>query len=160
MDFSIWIKTFGTVKWCWDKIKISLSLLLRQAFWNCRYFSTIETNFLLVLRSTVSIETRQIKTPRLIINFFLKKVGSLSKNLKKLLIKMQKGVRPKKNFQNPMPLSPQTDQHLIYPPPRFSTTVHLVCAQVFVLFVCDVIRKSEWPEKSLTFSVSHSNILS
>jgi len=35
-DFLISINTFGTGRWCWDKIKVSWSS--RQAFWNCLGF--------------------------------------------------------------------------------------------------------------------------
>ncbi len=71
-DFSISIETFGTGKWCQDKIKISQS---QSRLLDCRdklfesveIFSTIETYFFLVSRLKVSIETtsRQIETPRL-----------------------------------------------------------------------------------------------
>ncbi len=49
-DFSIWIETFGTGKWCRDKIKISLSRsrLLNhrdKLFESVEIFSTIETYF-------------------------------------------------------------------------------------------------------------------
>ncbi len=64
-DFSISIETFGTERWCRDKIEMSRSL--RLTFWNCRDFLNRQDWLFLVSRSRVLIETtsRQIETPRL-----------------------------------------------------------------------------------------------
>jgi hypothetical protein len=71
-DFLIPIETFGTRRWCWDKIEISRSRLRLldsqdKLFEIVEIFSTLETYFLSVSRSRVLIETtsRQIETPRL-----------------------------------------------------------------------------------------------
>ncbi len=37
-DFSVSVKTFGTGRWCRDKIEISQSRSSRLTFWNCRDF--------------------------------------------------------------------------------------------------------------------------
>ena len=65
-DFSISIETFGTGRWCWDKIEVSRSwsrLLDHRdkLFEIVEIFSTVETYFLPV--------SSQIKTPRL--NFII-----------------------------------------------------------------------------------------
>jgi hypothetical protein len=78
-DFSISIETFGTGRWCRDKIEISQSwsrLLDCQdkLFEIVEIFSTIETYFLPVLR--------QIKTPRLRAN--AKNIQSVSKLIMKI----------------------------------------------------------------------------
>ena len=71
-DFLILIETFGTGKWCRDKIEISQSWSRLLDCWDKLFesveiFLTVETYFFLVLRSRVSVETmsRQIETPRL-----------------------------------------------------------------------------------------------
>ena len=78
-DFSISIETFGTGRWCRDKIEISWSrsryLNHRdQLFETVEIFSTVKTDFVLVSRLRVSIETtsRQIETPNLIKFMFLR----------------------------------------------------------------------------------------
>ena len=63
-DFLISINTFGTGRWCWDKIKISqsrLRLLDHQdkLFEIVKIFLTVETYFLSVLRLRVLIETNR-----------------------------------------------------------------------------------------------------
>ncbi len=65
-DFLISIETFGTGRWCRDKIKISRSRLRLLDCWD-KLFEIVETYFLPVSRLRVSIETtsRQIETPRL-----------------------------------------------------------------------------------------------
>jgi hypothetical protein len=71
MHFSIWIKTFGTVRWCWDKIKISLSWLKLLDCWD-KVFEIVSQS---LNRESWS---REIETPRLI------KILSIQVNLKRL----------------------------------------------------------------------------
>ncbi len=75
-DFSISIDTFGTGRWCRDKIKIYQSQLSRLTFWKCQDFLDCQDR----LSASVEIESldresrsRQIETPRLTIF----KIGSI-----------------------------------------------------------------------------------